>query len=69
MRGNPWFGSAGEMVAIAQLKLNRPQQAARLFADMAKDESVPESIRSRAEQMAGSLGVVVQQPGARQEGK
>ena len=69
VRGNPWFGSAGEMVAIAYLKLNKPQQAARLFAEMAKDESVPESIRSRAEQMAGSLGVVVQQPGARQEGK
>ena len=25
--GNPWFGSAGEMVGIAYLKLNRPDQA------------------------------------------
>jgi hypothetical protein len=68
--GHPWFGSAGEMVAVAYLKLNKPQQAARLFADMAKDEKVPESIRARAVQMAGSLGVdAVQQPGATQEGK
>ena len=55
--GNPWFGSAGEMAAIAYIKLNKPQDAARIFAAMAKDRNVPESIRSRAVQMAGSLGV------------
>jgi hypothetical protein len=55
--GNPWFGSAGEMVAISYLKLNKPRDAARIFAAMAKDQKVPESIRSRAVQMAGSLGV------------
>jgi hypothetical protein len=55
--GNPWFGSAGEMVAVAHLKQQRPQQAAAIFAAMAKDESIPESIRSRALQMAGALGV------------
>ena len=55
--GNPWFGSAGEMVAVAHLKQQRPQQAAGIFAAMAKDENIPESIRSRALQMAGALGV------------
>ena len=70
--GNPWFGSAGEMVAVAHLKQQRPQQAAGIFAAMAKDENIPESIRSRALQMAGALGVdAVQQadgkPGATKE--
>lgn len=55
--GNPWFGSAGEMSALAHLKLNQPRDAARIFAAMAKDQKVPVSIRERAGQMAGSLGV------------
>jgi hypothetical protein len=55
--GNPWFGSAGEMTAIAYLKSGKPELAAKLFADIAKDEQVPETIRSRAVQMAGVLGV------------
>lgn len=55
--GNSWFGSAGEMVAIAYLKQNQPQQAAPIFAAMAKDETIPETIRSRAVQMAGALGI------------
>lgn len=71
--GTPWFGSAGEMVAIAYLKLNRPQDAGKLFAAIVKDKKVPESIRSRAEQMASSLGVDTGQDapaaGATQEGK
>jgi hypothetical protein len=54
--GGPWFGSAGEMVASAYLKLNRPQDAGKLFAAIAKDRKVPDSIRARALQMAGSLG-------------
>ncbi|MDT9598025.1 tetratricopeptide repeat protein [Sphingosinicella rhizophila] len=61
--GNPWFGSAGEMVAIAHIKQNKPQLAAPIFAALAKDEAVPESLRSRAVQMAGSLGVdAIQEP-------
>ena len=71
--GAPWFGSAGEMVAIAYIKLNRPQDAGKLFAAIVKDKKVPESIRSRAEQMASSLGVDTGQDapaaGATQEGK
>jgi hypothetical protein len=70
--GAPWFGSAGEMVASAYLKLNRPQEAGKLFAAVARDKKVPDSIRSRALQMAGSLGVDAVQDnaatGATQEG-
>ena len=55
--GNPWFGSAGEMSALAHLKLNQPKDAARIFAAMAKDQTVPTTIRERAGQMASSLGV------------
>jgi hypothetical protein len=63
--GSPWFGSAGEMVAISYMKLNKPQEA------VAKDAKVPDSIRSRAAQMAGSLGVdaVPDTSAAPQEGK
>jgi hypothetical protein len=56
-KGEPWFGSAGELVAIAYLNQNKPDQAGKLFAEIGKDEQVPESIRSRAVQMAGALGV------------
>jgi hypothetical protein len=67
--GNPWFGSAGEMVALSYLKLNKPQQAAGVFAAMAKDKKLPDTLRSRATQMAGSLGVdAVQEAGPTQEG-
>jgi hypothetical protein len=69
--GSPFFGSAGEMVAISYLKLNKPQEAARLFAAIARDKKVPDSIRSRAMQMAGSLGIdaAADAPGGSQEGK
>lgn len=55
--GNPWFGSAGEMVAIAHLKQGRPDLAGPIFAAIAKDKALPQSVRSRAVQMAGSLGI------------
>lgn len=55
--GNPWFGSAGEMTAMAMLKQGRKSEAGRLFAAMAADNQVPDTIRSRAVQIAGTLGV------------
>ena len=42
---------------MAQLKQGKQQEAGRLFAAIAKDEDVPESIRGRTRQMAGLLGV------------
>lgn len=54
--GNPWFGSAGELVAMAYLKQGRENLAGPLFVEIAKDEDVPQTLRSRTRQMAGLLG-------------
>lgn len=54
--GNAWFGSAGELVAMAYLKQGKPELAGPLFAAIGKDESVPNSLRSRMRQIAGQLG-------------
>ena len=54
---NPWFGSAGELVAMAYLEQGKRAEAGRLFAEIARAETVPEGLRSRARQMAGVLGV------------
>jgi hypothetical protein len=55
--GNPWFGSAGELTAMALLKQGKKPEAGRLFAAIAADRQVPETMRSRAVQIAGTLGV------------
>lgn len=57
VKGNAWFGSAGEMTAVAHLRMGRRDLAGRLFGDIARDNGVPQSIRQRAVQMAGVLGV------------
>ncbi len=55
--GNPFFGSAGEMTGMALLSKGDRNGAGQMFAKIAADKQVPESIRSRAVQIAGSLGV------------
>ena len=55
--GQPFFGSAGEMTALAMLAKGQKTQAGQLFAKLAADKDVPETIRSRAVQIASSLGV------------
>lgn len=55
--GNPWFGSAGELTAMAYIKQGKNEQAGRLFAAISADKQVPETIRNRAVQIAGTLGV------------
>jgi len=57
IKGKPFFGSAGEMTAVAYLRMGRKDLAGRLFGDLAKDEGVPSSTRQRAVQMAGVLGI------------
>ena len=57
IEGNPWFGSAGEMTAIAYMKMRKHDLAGPIFAAIAKDGKAPETLRSRARQMAGLLGV------------
>lgn len=55
--GNPWFGSAGELVGIAYLKQGKTELAGPLFAAIAKSKDTPETLQTRARQMAGLLGV------------
>jgi len=54
--GNPWFGSAGELVGMAYLAQGKEELAGPLFAAIAKDETVPQTLRSRTRQLAGLLG-------------
>jgi hypothetical protein len=63
--GSPWLGSAGELLGVAYLKMRRPDLAGPVFASVGRDENVPSSIRTRAVQMAGSLGVnAIDEPAA-----
>jgi len=55
--GEPFFGSAGEMVAMALIAKGQKPAAAQLFAKIAADDGVPDSLRARAVQVAGTLGV------------
>jgi hypothetical protein len=54
---SPWFGTAGEMTAMALIKQGKKAEAGRIFAAIAKDKSVSGPIRERAVQIAASLGV------------
>lgn len=66
-----FFGTAGEMVAISYLRQNKRADAGKLFAEVARDTNVPDSIRQRAVQMAGVLGVdaIGQEAGRQVEGE
>lgn len=55
--GNPWFGNAGELLGIAYMKQGRNDLAGPLFAQIARDKETPDTLRSRARQIAGLLGV------------
>ncbi len=55
--GHSWFGSAGELTALAYMKMGKDNLAGPIFAQIAKQDGLPQSLRSRAQQMAGALGV------------
>lgn len=55
--GNPYFASAGELVAMAYLDQGKRAEAGTLLGEIAKNEDVPESAKLRARQMAGQLGI------------
>lgn len=57
--GNAWFGSAGELVVAAHLKMNRPDLAGPLAAAISRDPQVPMTIRGRVAGIATSLGQTV----------
>ena len=54
--GNPWFGSAGELVAFAHLAKGDQDRAGPLLVAIAQDEEVPPTLRARTRQLAGVLG-------------
>lgn len=57
--GEPWFGTAGEMTAMAYLKEGQKDAAGKLFAAIAADPQAPSTVRNRSAQIAGTLGVDV----------
>jgi len=59
VKGNPWFGTAGEITALAMLKANRRSEAGRLIASVAAERTVPAPLRARAEQLASGLSIPV----------
>lgn len=54
--GNAYFGSAGELLAMAYLDSGKRDQAGALFAQIGQDKNVPESVRVRVRQIASGLG-------------
>lgn len=60
--GNPWFGSAGEMLGVAYMRMGQPKQAGALFVAMTKDPTVPRTLQSRVAQLAADLGFDPVQP-------
>jgi len=55
--GKPFFGSAGELLGVAYIKQGRNDLAGPLFAAISREKAAPDSLRRRARQMAGLLGV------------
>ena len=55
--GKPYFGTAGELTGMALIAKGQTRQAGELFAKIAADTNQPASLRSRAVQIAGTLGV------------
>ena len=54
--GNPWFAVAGEMTAVAELRLGHRDRAAPLFVAIVRDATAPPTLRNRAAQLAIDLG-------------
>jgi hypothetical protein len=46
--GNPWFGPAGELAALAYLKQGKSDQAGTLLREIAKDKDTPDTLKARA---------------------
>jgi hypothetical protein len=55
--GNAWHGTAGEMVGIALMRQQKNTEAGRVFEAIARDRSVPDTIRQRAIQIVSTLGI------------
>lgn len=54
--GNPWFGSAGELVFHAHLEMDNVDKAGALAIAMADSDDVPDTVKARVRQLAGRYG-------------
>lgn len=57
VESNAFFPSAAELTALAYMKQGKDAQAGPLYGKIASHEATPEAMKSRAQQMAGMLGV------------
>jgi len=57
VKDNAWFGSAGEITAMAMIKANRRSEAAQLLSAIAAERSTPPTLRARVEQLASSVAL------------
>lgn len=53
---NAWFGTAGELLAIAYMRDNRPADALPVFEALAVNADVPQTVKVRAKEMQRLLG-------------
>ncbi len=53
---SPWFGSAGELVFHAYVEMEQLDEAGALAIALAESDEVPESLKARVRQLAGSYG-------------
>lgn len=57
--GGPFFPSAAEYTALAELKLGHNDNAAKLLAAIARDKDAPATLRGRAAGLATTLGQTI----------
>ena len=63
-RPGPSFASAAELTALAEMKRGNDQAAGQLYKRISEAPDVPESLKSRAMQMASLLGADAVRPAA-----
>lgn len=59
VEGNAFFPTAAELTALAQLKLGKRAEAAKLLAAIARTRTAPASLRGRAAGLATTLGATI----------
>ncbi len=58
-KGQPYFGTAGELSGLAMLQAGQTKEAGAMFKALVEDKDVPGTIRSRAALLANQLGIDV----------
>ena len=54
-KDSAWLGSAGEMTAVAYLRLNNATEARKMYKMIAENDNVPQPFRERASQAMATL--------------